>query len=175
MKESILEQKKEAFDNAIKTYDEFKEKNLREDNKFYPFELFSDDYDEWIELQTNIWNAKDEYNLLLRSEKKDLNISSKPVIDYNNKNLFIFHNIYWPKFTLVALKEDNRIKLGLSTCNNNDNFSRKIGRELAFIRTNDGRWTIPCKESDPLKIRQSLYELVQDIIDNFDYYKQNYI
>lgn len=184
MKESILEQKKEAFDDAIKAYKEFKLNHLSDDGKFHAGYLSDDGYlsndvyDILCDLQMNIWDAKDKYNFELNNVKINIesSVDTKPVMNYDNKNLFIFHNNSdWNKFTLVALKEDNRIKLGLSICNDNDNFSRKVGRELAFIRTNNGRWTIPCKESDPLKIRQDLYLLVQDIVDNFDYYKQNYI
>jgi hypothetical protein len=175
MKESILKQKKENFDDAIKTYKEFKLGHLSDDGKFHAEYLSDDIYDMLYDLQTNIWMTRDVYNLELKNEKFESSVDTKTVMNYDNKNLFIFHNTDWNKFTLVALKEENKIKLGLSICNDNDNFSRKVGRELAFIRTNNGRWTIPCKESDPLKIRQDLYLLVQDIIDNFDYYKQNYI
>ena len=180
---SILEEKKLAFDNAITTYNEFKVNNPNATNKLSDL-LPEETLVEWFKLVDDIMTAKYEYTDELSKYKKQYKLQQKEQqnlqeagssMDYNNKNLFIFHNTDWSKFSLVAIKEDNRIKLGLSICNDDDNFSRKTGRELAYVRANNGNWSVPMKKTDPIEIRKELYELVQDIIENFDYYKQNYI
>ena len=188
MKELILEKKKEAFDNAIKTYLEFKKTLPLLPNNKLDFENFSDvESALYEELLDKIWNTKFEYINDLNIQK-DFNKEmtrhindNDPLMDYNNKNLFVIHNkpnfddYFIVRFTLVGIKEDNHIKLGLSICNEKDNFSRKIGRELAYNRAINNNWIIPLKLNDPLEIRNYLQELANDISENIDWYKINNI
>jgi hypothetical protein len=183
MEKSILEIKKDAFDNAIIKYKEFKKDHSK--IEICDFINYIGSSSKRNILIDSIWKAKSDYILELTYDMKNYvldkhNVQSNPLMDYSNKDLFIIHNnsIYnfnTTRFTLVGIKVDNYIKLGLSICNENDNFSRKIGRELAYNRAINGKWSIPIRMNKPVEIRNYLQTLVNDIDENIYWYKQNYI
>lgn len=189
MEKSELKIKKETFDNAIIEYKNLRKILLKTSTGKIDFDSFDDQDYRYSETISNIWKTKYEYVYELRKQKESEKSFIKNIehnhsgykLDYSNKNLFIIHNqpsfdnYFITRFSLVGIKENNHIKLGLSFCNENDNFSRKIGRELAFNRANKSNWTIPLKMDKPIEIRKHLQELVDDIDENIEYYKKHYV
>jgi hypothetical protein len=191
MGKSNLTLKKEAFDLAIKAYKDYKNAPPKISNNKINFELMSDEEnDKYFDLVNDIWKAKENYNIELNEERKSLRIDENnfmkkldsdvklaPVMDFNNKNLFVLYNKYYfdERFTLVGIKIDSCLMLGLAICSKSDNFSRKIGRELAYKRASNGSWVVPMTLNKPLEIRKYLHILVNNIDENIGYYKQYYV
>jgi hypothetical protein len=48
-------------------------------------------------------------------------------------------NYYYNRVTIVGEHKDGKLKLAASRCSNKDNFSRKVGRELAEKRLQEGK------------------------------------
>lgn len=67
--------------------------------------------------------------------------------------MFIFHskpNSTRSRVTVVGKQEGNQLKIATARCSRNDQFSRKIGRELAAKRIENNQLyiSIPVEQSD---------------------------
>jgi len=187
MEKTVLIKKGEAFDNAVNKYKEYRKTFPKHGNNKLDFESFTDaESSVYDELINYIWNTKAEYIYELNVQKFTTNNSKDnkqhSILNFENRDLYILYNKiddnYYNnniRFTLVGVKEDNHIRLGLSICSEKDNFSRKIGRELAYKRALNGNWLVPLKIVSPVEIRNYLQSIVNDIDENMDWYKTNFI
>jgi hypothetical protein len=80
---------------------------------------------------------------------------SKVFYYHTTKLLVTKHNLV-PPCTIAVQKDGDVIKYGIAICSKHDNFSRKMGREIALLRLISGFGSIPVekvllKRKAPLK------------------------
>lgn len=126
-----------------------------------------DDRKEFFERFINNHNSKILNKLVVKKEKP---LITKYIVHHNIDKEYAYQ--YVNKFTLVALLEENYLKIGLSFCDDRDNYVKKFGVKQAETRAKVSNWSIPVLSTNPQKVRNNLYDLIEIIDNNINLYKQ---
>jgi len=97
-------------------------------------------------------------------------MSKTKVFYYHTTKLSITKRGLVPPCTIAVQKDGDKIVYGISICSKHDNFSRKIGREVAELRMNCGFGYIDVAkiksqgESDEQLVLKVLWPLVKSVV-----------